>query len=268
MFQMSLRNVDDFISGVKEAINTIREDIDKEADEFEEDDQVEFSIPQRKLMSRKKLDSLSSNLPRLMEAKKASSSAEESKRLENEYEYYIGTIHKLKRELENYCLQEKIINRRTLKLIQMLCQLTVKNGIDDETITWSANFIIEHIKNKDTENMDICLSIIVDILLYDKDLSASLLRIYQSLLGMSNISSGDFTDENPNSAQIITIIKALYDMFCILENYGLDCFEDYSMQVNAKGELVDNYSIEENDRIRVKLSNYLLGTIIKKFLFC
>jgi hypothetical protein len=150
----------------------------------------------------------------------------------------------------------------------MLCQLTVKNGIDDETITWAANFIIEHIKNKDTENMDICLSIIVDILLYDKDLSASLLRIYQSLLGMSNINSGDFTDDNPNSAQIVTILKALFDMFCILDNYGLDCFEDYSMKENANGELVENYAIEENDRIRVKLSNYLIGAIIKKFLFC
>ena len=224
LFQISLINVDDFIISVREAINTIREDLDKEVDEAEAEDLVEFSIPQQKIISQKELMKQIDKVSRLLETKKASShfSTEELSRIDTEYENTISNIHTAKKQLENWCLHEKVINRRTLKIIQILCQLTVKNGVDDTTITWVANSVIMHIKNGDVENRDICLSIIVDILLFDKDLSASFLKIYQSMLYMTGVESDEITDENSKSAHIITIIKALYDMFCILENFGLD----------------------------------------------
>ena len=267
---MSLNNVKEFISGVRDGINTIREDLDKEVDEAEAEDQVEFSIPQQKLISQKELQKNIEKVSRLLETKKASSnySREELGRIESEYEQTISNIHSVKKQLEDWSLQEKIINRRTLKIIQILCQLTVKNGIDDETLTWVASSIIFHIKSKDVENIDICLSIIVDILLYDKDLSASFLKIYQSMLNMTGIEPSKITDENPKSAQIITIIKALYDMFCILDNFGLDCCEDYTLIRNNEEELIENEIIVENDRIRLQLSNKLFSILLSRFLFC
>ena len=250
LFQVSLNNVSDFIATVKEAIRTIREDLDVEVNEDEPEDQVEFSIPHQKLKSQRNLNKLANKLTRLLEAKKASShlSIEERSRIDSEYEQSIDNIQTTKKELEQWCLQEKIVNRRTLKIIQILCQLTVNNGLDDETITWAANFIIMHIKDKDTENMDICLSCIVDILLFDKDLSGSFLKIYQSLINTSGVHPDNFNEDNPQAAQIVTIIKACYDMFCILDNFGLDIFEDHSLKISESGELVDA-GVKENDKI-------------------
>ena len=269
LFQISLNNVSDFISSIKEAIRTVREDLDKEVDEEEVEDQVDFSIPQRKLISQKKLEKLAEKVARLLSVKKSSSnfSNAELSKIENEYESSVHTIQTVKKELENWCLHEKIINRRTLKIIQILCQLTVKNGLDDETMTWAANVIIEHIKNRDSENMDLCLSCIVDILLFDKDLSASFLKIYQSLLYLSDVSSKNITDENPKSAQIVTIIKSLYDMFWILENFGLDAFQDHSIVDEEESKEEEN-NLDDNDIVRLQLSNQLLSTLINKFLFC
>lgn len=250
LFQVSLNNVPDFIATVKEAIRTIREDLDVEVNEDEPEDQVEFSIPHQKLKSQRNLGKLANRLTRLLEAKKASShlSNEERSRIESEYEQSIDNIQTTKKELEQWCLQEKIVNRRTLKIIQILCQLTVNNGLDDETITWAANFIIMHIKDKDTENMDICLSCIVDILLFDKDLSGSFLKIYQSLINTSGVHPDNFNEDNPQAAQIVTIIKACYDMFCILDNFGLDIFEDHSLKISESGELVDA-GVKESEKI-------------------
>jgi hypothetical protein len=268
LFQISLDDIKDFISSIKDSIRMIREDLDKEIEaDGEEEDQVDFSIPHKKHLSMKTLQKLTEKVSRLLEAKKASSnySSSELSKIEVEYDQSIGTIQTVKKELENWCLHEKIINRRTLKIIQIFCQLTVNNGLDDETMTWAANMIIEHIKGRDSENMDICLSCIVDILLFDKDLSASFLKIYQSLLYLSDVSAKTITDDNPKSSQIVTIIKSLYDMFCILENFGLDAFEDHCI---IGREDIPRPNVEDNDVVRLKLSNQLLSTLMKKFMFC
>ena len=214
------------------------------------------------------LESLWKKLTNIIELKKNSAHTpiEEMKRIDRDYEQSVDTIHSVKKELEQLWLHEKIINRRTLKIIQILWQLTVGNGLDDATITWSANFVIQHIKNQDLENMDICLSWIVDVVLFDRDLLVPFLKIYKSLIFLFEGKPNLIVDSNPRSAQLITIIKAIFDMFCIIENWGIDIFQEhFPNSLGSEPNLVEQ---ENNFRHQLKLWNYLISYIIEKFLFC
>ena len=213
------------------------------------------------------LESLCKKLTNIIELKKNSAHTpiEELRKIDRDYEQSIDTIHSVKKELEELCLHEKIINRRTLKIIQILCQVTVNNGLDDSTITWAANFVIEHIKNQDLENMDIWLSCIVDIILFDRDLSVPFLKIYKSLIYLFEGKPNLIVESNPRSAQLITIIKAIFDMFCIIENCGVDVFEEHLQEGNNPDANVNES--EASIKYQLKLWNYLIGYIIEKFLF-
>ncbi|CAI2364300.1 unnamed protein product [Moneuplotes crassus] len=270
LFQISLSEIPEFISSVKDAIRTIREDLETEFDENQAEDQIESSIPQLKFIYEKDLNKHIERITELTETKRMSSNLpkDEQRKIDEKFGETISKIQSVKKNLENCSLHEKIINRRTLKIIQILCQLTVKNGTDDHTMTWVGGCVIEHIKNKDIENIDICLSIIVDILLFDKDLSASFLRIYQTMIANSGATPDQIIEENTKVPQIITIIKALFDMFCILENIGLDCADDYTLIRDDNDRIVPNHSLEENDQIRLQLSNKLLSLLITNFCLC
>lgn len=108
----------------------------------------------------------------------------------------------------------------------------------------------------------------MDILLFDKDLSSSFLRIYLTLLKSSEVKPDEITEENTKVPQVITIIKALYDMFCILENIGLDPAEDYTTIRDQDENDIPNSNLDENDRIRLVLSNKLLEKLINTFSLC
>jgi len=148
----------EFIVTIKDAVRTIREDLDAEVD-GDAADQMSMSIPLRKLESERELNKMSDRLASIQQAmNREDTPADQYSRLDLEYEESVRLIMTTKKEFEKWCLQEKIINRRTLKIIQILCQLTVKNGLTDDDMMWAVNFIIEHIKSKDYENMDIALS--------------------------------------------------------------------------------------------------------------
>ena len=231
---------------------------------------MDISIPQKRLASEKTFNEISSRFESMNSNRINESTAsnqmgnqfnlsfdpEESKRL----------MIESKLDYEIWNLQEKIINRRTLKIIQILCQLTVNNGLDDETISWVANFIILHLKSNDVENINISLACIIDVLLFDKELSYSFLKIYESMLLISEVKPDNILDSNPLSSQSVTIIKAIFDTFCMLQTIGIDIFEFYyDKEGHEKIKESEDFSVDDVNRL--KISNKLLSTIISKFLF-
>ena len=142
----------------------------------------------------------------------------------------------------------------------------MNNGLDDETISWVANFIILHLKSNDVENINISLACIIDVLLFDKELSYSFLKIYESMLLISEVKPDNILDSNPLSSQSVTIIKAIFDTFCMLQTIGIDIFEFYyDKEGHEKIKESEDFSVDDVNRL--KISNKLLSTIISKFLF-
>ena len=86
------------------------------------------------------------------------------------------------------------------------------------------------------------------------------------MLLISEAKPNNILDSNPLSSQSVTIIKAIFDTFCMLQNIGVDIFEFY-YDKEGHEKIKESEFFDVDDVNRLKISNRLLSTIVSKFLF-
>jgi hypothetical protein len=82
--------------------------------------------------------------------------------------------------------------------MQMILQLTSECGLDDGTLDWIGRFILNNMREGDSENISLGLNSIVEILLFDKTLCPMFLKIYENIILRNNsLSQGEIDTTDP-----------------------------------------------------------------------